>query len=1050
MKTRIVNIVVGLCLLLSFADAQTVLGALEGRVVDPSGKAIPGATVTLTSLETDQKHEVKTGAAGEFQLTDVPAGTYSIKYSAQGFQAGVNRVVMLVGQTLRLNLALWVGGDRIEVTAPIIPLKAESGAVSIVIDNRQVNGLPLDGRNFYELSLLLPGVVPAAAGSAGSVRGDFAMNINGGREDSNNFLLDGVYNNDPKLNGVGSQPPVDAIREFEVATNSTDASFGRNAAGQVNVVTRSGGNQWHGTAYDFFRNSALDGTNYFAPSDQGTPKDNRNQYGASLGGPLVKGRTFLFADYEGRRIRQGITQVSNVPTLLERQGNFSQSFAKPVNPQNGQPFPGNSIPSFFQNPVGAAIANLYPLPNRSVAGQNYVASPAELDDSDHFDIRLDQILGKSTNLSGRYSFDDRRLTVPFAGTSDALIPGYGNNVPRRSQNAGINLVHPFSSHWLSETRLGYNRVANSVVQQTAGDLNKQVGIPEVSGNSRDFGLSQITIPGYSILGNDLTSPQFGATNNYQGVEQASYTRGRSTLKFGGDVRVLQQNAFRDVESRGFLQFLGAFTQSPLADLLLGYPTVTGAATSANPQHLRTHSYNLFAQENYRVSPSLTLTAGIRYEYNSPAVDAQNRANLFDITSRSLVQVGTNGMPAGGYNPDRNNFAPRVGLAWSPRGGQSNFVVRAGYGVYYDQSSLAPGEGLYFSPPYFNSALYYTVPGPTPFSQPYYTLTLADPFPKNFIVPTAPTVLAYQRDLATPYVQQWNLALQRQFGRSLIGEIGYVGSKGTHLLGVRDINQAHPSTAQPNYRPLPQYADINLEESRASSNYHSLQTRVQQRLAHGVSAIVAYTLAKSIDDASGFFATTGDANYPQNSYNLRAERARSDFDVRQRLAVSYSCDLPQGHNILLKGWETAGIWTFQTGQPFTVALLPGDDNANTGIDTLGFGANDRPNRLASGATSNPSPQAWFNTAAFAPAPFGSFGNSGRNILDGPGLQTFNVSVLKNTSFGERGSLQFRAEFFNVLNRANFSLPDNFVGSPTFGQISSAGDPRRVQFGLKWLF
>ncbi len=1050
MKTRIVNVVALLCLFVSFAAAQTVLGTLEGRVLDEKGSAIPNATVRLTSRETGQSGEARTSAEGTFRLTNLPAGSYEARISAQGFALAQRDVVLVVDQAVRRDFTLSVVPphyDIVDVAAPFTPLMAESGAVSYVIENRNVTGLPLDGRNFYELSLLLPGVNPPAAGSAGSVRGAFAININGGREDSNNFLLDGVYNNDPKLNGVGTQTPVDAIREFEVLGSSYDASFGRNAAGQVNVVTQSGGNKWHGVAYDFFRNSALDSLNYFAPTGQPTPKDNRNQFGATLGGPIKKDHSFIFFDYEGRRFRQGITQVSNVPTVLERAGNFSQSFVKPINPLSGTPFPGNTIPSFFQSPVGAAIANAYPLPNRNVPGQDYVSSPTQFDDSDHFDVRFDQIFGRATVLTARYSFDDRRLNTPFAGTGDALIPGYGNQVPSRSQNMAINLVHPFSATLLSETRFGGNRVSNSVLLQNPGaDLNKAVGLPEVSSNSRDFGLSQITIPGYSVLGNDLTSPQHGATDDEQVVEQMSYVRGRSILKFGGDIRYLQQNAFRDVESRGFLQFLGAFTQAPLADLLLGYPTVTGAATSNNPEHLRTHSYDFFVQETYRMRPNLTLTAGVRYEYNSPGVDVQNHANLFDPSTGKLAQVGTGNLPRGGYVPDRNNFAPRIGLAWSHAG----WVVRSGYGIYFDQSSLAPGEGLYFSPPYFNSALYFTVPGPTPTSPPLYTLTLANPFPANFFVPTAPTALAYQRNLATAYVQQWNLAIQRQINKSLLAEVGYVGSKGTKLLDVRDINQAHPSTIFGNPRPLPQFADIDLESSSANSSYNSLQTRVQQRLAHGVSAIVGYTFAKSLDNASGFFATTGDPNFPQNSYNLRLERGRSDFDIQQRLTVSYYCDLPQGHNILLKGWQTAGIWTFQSGQPFTVALEPGNDNANAGIDTLGFGANQRPNRIADGAISNPGPNEWFNPKAFVTAPYGSFGNSGRNILDGPGLQTFNVSVLKNTPLGEHSTLQFRTEFFNILNHTNFNLPDNFVGSPTFSQILSSGDPRRVQFALKLLF
>ncbi len=1051
-------VVLGLALFAPVVGAQTVLGTLEGRVTDAAGKPVPGASVSVTSDETGQKRDATSNATGEFSIAQLPPGPCRLEVEKSGFGSYSQNLTVLTDQKVRLEVKLPAGGgraERVDVIAPVTPLKSESGAISVVIENRQVTGLPLDGRNFYELSLLLPGVVPAAQGSAGSVRGDFAININGGREDSNNFLLDGVYNNDPKLNGVGSQPPVDAIREFEVLTNSHDASFGRNSAGQINVITRSGGNRFHGTAYEFFRNSVLDGSNYFAPSGVGTPKDNRNQYGVSAGGPLSKDRTFIFADHEGRRIRQGITQVSNVPTVLERQGNFSQSAVFPRSPVDipgvigaGQRLPGDTIPSFFMHPVGAAIVGLYPLPNRNVPGQNYVSSPTEVDDSDHFDVRLDHIFGRATTFSTRYSFDDRSLTVPFAGTGDALIPGYGNDVPRRAQNVAVSLVHPFSSAWLSETRLGFNRVASSVRQQGAGtSVNKKVGLPDISKNSRDFGLSQITVTGYSVLGDDLTSPQFGATNNYQIVQQATYVRGRSILKFGGDYRALQQNSFRDVEARGFLQFQGFFTGNPLADLFLGFPTVTGAATLDNPEHLRVRSFDWFVQENYRWRPNLALTFGLRYEYNSPGTDTQNRANIFDAATKSLVAVGSGSVPRGGYNPDRNNFAPRVGLAWTKAG----YVVRAGYGLYYDQSSLAPGEGLYFSPPYFNSSLYYTVPGATPVSPPFYLLTLTDPFPKAFPLPTPPSALAYQRDLRTAYTQQWNLAVQHQFGSSLIGEIGYVGSKGTKLLSARDLNQAFPSTRSPNFRPLPQFADVTIEESRANSNYHSLQTRLQQRMSHGVSAMVSHTWSKSIDDASGFFASAGDANYPQNSYNLKAERGRSNFDVSQRLAVSYSCDLPQGNNILLKGWQTAGVWTFQTGRPFTVALLPAVDNANAGYDTLGFGgANNRPNRVANGGISNPGPNGWFDTTAFKTSAFGTFGNSGRNILEGPGLQTFNVSMLKNTGLGEYGTLQFRAELFNILDRANFSLPDNFVGSPTFGKISSAGDPRRVQFALKWLF
>jgi hypothetical protein len=400
------------------------------------------------------------------------------------------------------------------------------------------------------------------------------------------------------------------------------------------------------------------------------------------------------------------------------------------------------------------------------------------------------------------------------------------------------------------------------------------------------------------------------------------------------------------------------------------------------------------------------------------------------------------MPRGGYNGDYTNFGPRIGLAWMPKG-MPGTVVRAGYGIYYDQSSLAPGEGLYFSPPYFNFNVYYPLGATVP-------LLLSNPFPTNFPLPTPSSALAFQRDLRTPYIQQWNFNIERTLGRGRMAEVGYVGSKGTGLVGARDINQPAPSPGPVPLRPLPQFNDINLLESNRDSIYHSLQARFEQRLQFGLSLLASYTWAKSIDNGSSFFSSAGDPNYPQNSYNLRAERGLSNFDIRHRLALSYAYDLPFGKGRLRGGWQTFGILQFQTGQPLTAALLPSFDNANTGISSLGFGANGRPNVVGDPRLSDPSPQRWLNTAAFVIPPRGTFGDSGRNVIEGPGLATVNLSLVKNTAISEAVRLQFRAETFNLFNRANFGLPDNFVGSPTFGQILSAGNPRRLQLGLKVLF
>lgn len=1021
---------------------QTVRGTISGTVSDTSGKPVPAARVTVLNQDSGAKRSATTGADGMFLVASLAPGLYRIDVEHEGFRRHSQPAELRVNQSVALSVSLIPAGrsEQVVVTATVPLTRTESAAVGGVIDARAIQGLPLDGRNFYELSLLLPGVVPAAPGSAGSARGDFAMNVNGGREDANHFVLDGVYNGDPKLNGFAVHPPLDAILEFEVLTNAYDATFGRNAGGQVNVVTKSGTNEPHGAAYEFFRNAASDARNFFAPPNEPAPRYQRNQYGGSLGAPLLRDRTFVFGDYQGRRLREGITRITTVPSVAERGGDFSSSSNPPMNPMSGQPFPGGQIPRAYQHPVGAAIAALYPRPNRAGA-QNYAGSPVSADDEDQFDLRLDHALSRRSEVSARYSFSDRSLYQPFSGAGYSQLPGYGTDVPRRAQNAMISDTHVFTPAFLNEIRAGFDRVAMSVAQENAGrNLNAQAGLPVISTNPRDLGLSFITLAGYSPIGDEGNNPQRGVTNSYELLDHATWIHGRHTIRLGFGVRALQQNAFRDVQSRGFLNFTGLVLGNSLAELLLGAPTLTGVARLDNPQYLRTRTYSGFAQDTFRVRRDLTLTYSIRYEYSTPPADIADRANLYDPASRTLVRVGTAAMPRGGYLPDRNNAGPRFGIAWSP-GGRGITVARAGYGIYYDQSSLAPGEGLYFSPPYFNLSLFATMA--------QFPLSLSDPFPSSYPFGFPGSATAFQRDLRTPYMQHWNVTIQRQVARTRVLEVGYAGSKGTRLYGARDINQPLPSSADRYLRPVPQFEDINLLESRGNSNYHSLQARFEQRLTAGLSALVSYTWSKSIDEGSSFFSSSGDPNFPQNSYDLRAERARSNFDARRRLSVSYAYDLPF-RGKLLSGWQTFGIVTFQAGRPLTVALLPEWDNSNTGRSNLGFGANDRPNLLRNPRLDEQTPERWFDVSAFQPAPRGAFGNAGRNILDGPGLQTFNLSLIRNLRIAERCTVQIRAELFNALNRANFGMPDNFVGSPSFGQVLSADNPRRLQLGLKLLF
>lgn len=1021
----------------SVLASQTTRSTITGTVV-------PGAEVRILHTETGAERGLTAGKAGTFRFALLLPGEYRLSVTATGYTAYQQTLRLLLNQEVRIDIDLDMQTrDVAEVTASRGLLVQDSASLGATLDNRLITSLPLDGRNFLELSLLTPGAVPAAQGSAGSSRGDFALSVNGSREDSNNFLLDGVHNGDPKLNAFGVNAAVDAIREFEVAASTYDASFGRNGGAQVNVVLKSGTNRLHGTAYEFFRNAALDGRNYFAPADVAAPKNQRNQFGFSLGGPVKRNRTFLFGDWEGRRAAEGLTRVTNVPSALERSGDFSESRVPVIDLFTQAPFPANRIPRERLHPIALGLMTLYPLPNRNVPRQNLVSSPTQRDRNDQFDVRMDHKLGGSDDLTARFSLADRDFFEPFAAGSPAVaVPGFGNDVPRRAQNAMIAETHAFSPTVLNEFRGAFTRVASQVlVQGRYGATNQQFGLPVISANARDAGLSQIAIPGYSTLGDESNNPQQGISNTFQVLDTVTLSRGRHLIKAGADYRRLRQNAFRDVQSRGFLSFVSFLgpAGNPLAEMLQGLVAASGVARLDNPQHLRTASSNVFVNDSWRVTQRLTFNLGMRLEYNQPPADRFDRANIYDPAQGRLVAVGKNGVPRAGYDSDRNNAAPRFGFAYlaTPK-----TVLRGGYGVYFDQSPLAPGEGLYFSAPYFDFRLFF-------FSQ-QAPLLLHNPFPAGGAAPFPPSATAFQRNLRTPYMQHWNYNVQRQVGTGAVLEVGYTGSKGTKLLSARDINQAGPSAAPLNLRPNPRYGDVNILESRASSNYHALQARYQQRLVKGLSMLTTYAWAKSIDDASGFFSSAGDPNFPQDSRNVRLERARSNFDVRQRLNVSYSYDLPLGKGRLLGGWQTNGIWTFQTGRPFTVAFLPDTDRSGTGRSTLGFGNNDRPDYLRSARLSNPTAERWFDTAAFAPQPRGSFGNAGRNVLDGPGTVAVNASLLKNLAFTETKALQFRLEAFNLTGRANFDLPDLFVDSPTFGRISSAQGPRRLQLGLKFVF
>jgi hypothetical protein len=1028
-------------------------GTIRGRVLDRSGAPTGGAAITVLEVATNIARSAVADGDGQFSIALLPPGAYQLRVEAAGRRTHIEEMRLEVNQELRADVLLEVGAADalVQVTAPAVALRQDGAAIGTVIPGDQVTVLPLDGRNFLELSLLAPGTVPAPQGSASSVRGDFAFSASGAREDANAFNLDGVDNVDPKLNTPAVRPAVDAVREFEVLTTTYEATAGRYSGAQVNVVLNSGANQVRGTGWEFVRNDALDARNFFAPPGEPDPEYRRHQFGFSVGGPILRDRLFFFGDYEGTRSTEGITRVTNVPTAAERAGDFSGSlFSPPINPFTGQPFPGGRISDFLMSPIGRAIAALYPLPNRAVPFQNFVSSPNQDDAVDQFDVRVDRGMTSGIGLSARYSFSDRRFFEPFTGPSFPRVAGYGSSLERRAQNVAAGVTHALTASFVNEARVGFTRVSSGVFQEGQGrSLNQEVGLPELSADPRDWGLSFITVPGFSPLGHEYNNPQHGTTNAVQFVDTLTWAGGPHLVKAGIDIRTIRQDAYRDVQARGFLAFSSfpgpSITGNGLADLLLGLPLFTGGAVFDNPQRLATEQYALFLHDSVRLGPTVTLSAGLRYEYASPPVDQDDRASLYDPASGTLVQVGTSGLPRAGYNGDGNNVAPRIGAAWT-LGDRGRTVIRGGYGTYYGTSALAPSEGLYFSPPYYQFDNYFQLP--------FRLLTLSDPFPSDFPIQLPPRAYAIQRDLQTPVMHHWNVSVQRQLGPTRAAEVAYVGSRGSQLLTARDLNQPDPSPI-PLPRPNPAFDEIISLESAGQSRYHALQVRFDQRTSAGVTLLAAYTLGKSLDDASGFFPSAGDPNFPQDSRHPRAEYGRSSFDVRHRLSVSVVWNLPEPARTdgvagaLLADWQLAGVVTLQTGRPFTVALLPEFDNSNTGRSSLGFGANDRPNLARSPDIDSPEPERWFDTTAFAyPAP-GTFGDAGRNIVTGPDYHNVNAALVKQIPVS-RARVDLRLEAFNLFNRTNFDQPDNFLGSPTFGQVLSAQSPRRVQIGARVVF
>jgi hypothetical protein len=1073
-------------LLTARCHATSSTGSVLGTVVDPNGAALAQANVELRNQNTGTIRRATVNASGDFSFVLLPPGVYDLVVRAPGFVDGTIRGIQLdVDQVRRADLTLKLPTVIVQdlVTTELPLVETETSGVGKVVPRGLISNLPLNERNYLNFVLLAPGAHTPAAGSQASTMGPGSFSVNGAREQANAFLLDGIDNTSLYINRTSVLPSIDAIDEFKVQSSTYSAEYGRNGGAQVDLVLKSGTNALHGNAFEYFRNRHLDARNYFdlpectAVSPTGScgpiPVYQRSQFGATIGGPIQRNRTFFFASYEGLALRQAITREATVP---------SQNTLAALNA---------AIPPPFQNPAGAATLALYPAANSGADLANstiYISSPSIRGTVNEGTLKLDTQLTSRDVLSGHYAVYDSNSYLPFdSGFTVSALPGFGDYHNNRGQNIGLEWTHSFTPSALNDLRFGFGRDRLQILQENyATNRSADLGYPSPP-NPQDWGYPDAQINGYETLGEPFNAPQNVIDNAYHVTDGVNWSpafdRGRHRFKFGGDFHRVQQNGYADFYSRGLFLFIG-ITGSSLEDLALGLPAVSLFATGNTDTHLRTFSESYYALDDYRLTPTLTLNLGLRYEYNSTPIDTENHLSTADLSSQSAtctpqpacqyVVAGTPGYPRGLYTTGKKNFAPRVGLAWSPLP-NDRLVVRSGYGVFYDLGVLNINLLLGENPPFYQ--LLYSVNDGTQNIQ-----TIVDS-PINHVI-SFRTTPSYKN----AYLQQWSLGVQGQLTQSTVMELGYVGSQGSHLVGFSDANQSEPVGVPPYPAPYPQFGSLATIDTSRSSSYHSLQASLQRRMQRGSSLLAAYTWSKSIDNGSEFTVSNTEGQYAQDTHNLAGERGLAAFDARERFVLSYVARLPFGPGEryldrsdfigqLVRDWQISSIVSLQTGQPFTV------NRSTYQSDTTLIVGSDRPDLIADPfkagpVATNPNPachatvaqgglaadhtrsvQSWINPCAYAdPNLEGQyrFGTSPRNEVAGPGLAALDASVSRAFPLiHERVKLNARADFFNLLNHPNFDPPVRVFDSQNFGSLPSANTfgsrpPRQIQVALNLKF
>jgi hypothetical protein len=1095
------------------ASAQEIAGSIRGTVWDASGGVVSGARVRAIQTETGLERMATTDSQGAYVLVELPVGHYRLETEAKGFKKYVQEGIALdVNQTATVivHLAVGIPTEEVRVQADAALVETTVTSLGKTVGEHDVLDLPLNGRNFSQLGLLQPGVFPITPGLAeagGSLRNGQAYAVNGQRPESNNFLIDGANNFNSVDGGLVIQLPIDSIAEFRILTHTASAEFGHSSGSTTNIITRSGSNAFHGDLWEFLRNDAMDAKSFFAASVEPLK---RNQFGGTFGGPIKRDKTFFFVYYEGLRLRQGETVSATVPTQTERGGDFGLLCTQAGGTFNGggicsapagqllnefagptpQPVPFNKLPGI--DPFAQSLLPLFPLPNDPALGPNGFSTTQTLDQTnDQFGVRLDHYLTSRDVLNFRYMFSQGNTVDPLS-TAGANVPGFPVGEEQRAQNFVAQETHTFSPSLIGVLRLSFLRnkfLFNQAVNHTTP---ASLGFDYTPSLDAAIGPPFLEVSGYASTGDPITGPRNTYENAIDLSGSVTWIRGHHEMKFGGGYGHDSVNVLFGIATNGFFVFAPVPFTDAFASFLSGTPAVFLQGGGDPDRGLRGQNLNFYAQDTYKVTSHLTVNLGLRYELPYPYTEIKNRNNLFEPGVQSvvmpnapagLVYPGDPGVPAGLIPTEKTAFAPRVGLAWDPLG-NARWLVTSSYGIFYDPYYNGQGGPLQApssAPPFLQTPQVSFPNLQSPFGG-------ANPFSgSGFAQPM--TLLTLSPNLRLPYAQDWNLNLERSFGRDWLLEVGYVGTKGTKLARLMEGNPAvfvpgetngMPNSTEDNVNnrrlysgcnlspnsPPCNFASVGLIAGIANSSYNALQASLKKRLGHGLTFLASYTFSKTLDDVSSFNITgsasqsvAGENDLAQNPFDLAAEYGRSMFDARHRFVVSYEWRVPfwnhptNWYQRVLGDWQLNGIATLMSGTPFTVYDSNDVDLQGSAPEISGFSSN-RPDVVGNPNNGPRTPQEWFNTSAFQAlnpnTQAGQFGNEGRNIVQGPGYQDWDFSAFKTIPIHESKSLQFRAEFFNVFNHPNFRLPDNDISSPTFGEISEALPGRQVQLALKFFF